>query len=332
MDSAASLRRLRSTLSFILLFSLAFPLRAQTQDDPTPTPPDAGLALSDGSDASSPAACPPDDSTDPGLSAPAADAKAEKPYWRTNLFGRFFRDQVFLFRTWVPHEVRNPAFSIPFLGTAALAYSAGEDEDGGVDVQYAADFRDATRGQQGAARFLSTLGDTASGVVLISAGYFLGRWSHHDRFAQASSLAGEALLSAGLWSTILKAATARPRPSPTTEGDFGAYAGGPGISPESFPSGHATGAFAVATVFAGVYSDHKWVSWLAYGSAGLIGLSRITLSRHYPTDVIAGALLGNSMGRMVLARRRETEDKKSEFMPLVSPANRQVGLVWDYSW
>ena len=332
MDSVASPRRLRSTLSFILLCLLAFPLRAQTQDDPTSPPPDAGPAVSDGGDASSPEACSPDDSPDPGLSAPVADAKAEKPYWRTNIFGRFFRDQVFLFRTWAPHELRNPAFSVPFLTTAALAYSAGEDEDGGIDVQSAADFRNATQGQRGAARFLSTLGDTASGVVLISAGYFLGRWSHHDRFAEASSLSGEALLSAGLWSSLLKAATARPRPSPSTEGDFGAYAGGPGISPDSFPSGHATGAFAVATVFAGVYSDHKWVSWLSYGAAGLIGLSRITLSRHYPTDVIAGALLGNSMGRMVLARRRETEDKKSEFMPLVSPANRQVGLVWDYSW
>jgi len=144
--------------------------------------------------------------------------------------------------------------------------------------------------------------------------------------------AAETLLSAGLWSSVLKAATARPRPSATTVGDFGDYSPSGGESPDSFPSGHATGAFAVATVFSGVYSDHPWVSWVTYGTAGLVGLSRITLSRHYPTDVIAGALLGNSMGRMVLARRKESDQtKRSQFVPLAGP-NGEAGLAWNYSW
>ena len=330
MDSDPSThRKLRTIATGLLLLSMAVPLRAQSEGDAPP--PDPGPAVSGGEPAP-PAACPSGDAAEDPLGT-TADARQDKPYWRTNLFGRFFRDQVFLFRTWVPHEIRNPAFSVPFLTTAALAYGSGEDEDGGFDARTASRFRSETQGQQGTARFLSNLGDTASGAVLIGAGYFLGRWSHHDRFAEASSLSGEALLSAGLWSTVLKAATARPRPSPATEGDFGDYSPSAGESPQSFPSGHATGAFAVATVFSGVYSDHRWVSWLAYGTAGFIGLSRITLSRHYPTDVIAGALLGNSLGRMVLERRNESSDiRKSSFTPLVDPVDRQVGLIWNYSW
>jgi membrane-associated phospholipid phosphatase len=273
------------------------------------------------------------DDSSPASAADATFAPGEIPYWRTNLFRRFFGDQKFLFKTWIPSEARNPAFSVPFLVTGALGYSFSRDEDGGVDAALAADLNSDTHGtQRQSARFLSQIGDAGAGALLIGTAYLAARWSGHDRLAEASSLSAEAALSAGLWSSVLKAATARNRPSSKGIGDFGDYDHTQGEHVGSFPSGHATGAFAVATVFSGLYPDHRWVSWMAYGTAGLIGVSRISLGRHFPTDVIAGALLGNSMGRMVLARRGEAAPKRSSIQPILNPQDGGVGLAWNYSW
>ena len=65
----------------------------------------------------------------------------------------------------------------------------------------------------------------------------------------------------------------------------------------SFPSGHATSS--MATAFAlwlntrkGEYRDlHRW-GWVAIVLALMIGLSRVYLGLHYPSDVIVGLLLG----------------------------------------
>lgn len=57
----------------------------------------------------------------------------------------------------------------------------------------------------------------------------------------------------------------------------------------SFPSGHTAASFAAA--FAIAYFARKWGLW-AFILAALISISRIYLLAHYPTDVIAGAIVG----------------------------------------
>ena len=61
--------------------------------------------------------------------------------------------------------------------------------------------------------------------------------------------------------------------------------------PNSFPSGHTCAAFA----FAGALwhtAPRKWIRWTAVAAAVLMGLSRLYVGVHYPSDVIAGALVG----------------------------------------
>lgn len=57
----------------------------------------------------------------------------------------------------------------------------------------------------------------------------------------------------------------------------------------SFPSGHTAASFAVATVLAA-----RWPAWLLlmFAAAALVGLSRTYLGHHYPSDVLAGAIIG----------------------------------------
>lgn len=57
----------------------------------------------------------------------------------------------------------------------------------------------------------------------------------------------------------------------------------------SFPSGHATTSFALASLFSFFDKKRKYIYYLV---AGLIGLSRIYLGVHYFFDVTFGAILG----------------------------------------
>lgn len=66
----------------------------------------------------------------------------------------------------------------------------------------------------------------------------------------------------------------------------------------SFPSGHTSGAFMVATVVAGLFPA---LIWPLYLWASLVGASRIFLGVHFPTDSVAGAVMGASLGVLALA-------------------------------
>jgi membrane-associated phospholipid phosphatase len=65
----------------------------------------------------------------------------------------------------------------------------------------------------------------------------------------------------------------------------------------SFPSGHAGGAFAVATVVAHKHPRYKILS---YTAATAISVSRVYLRRHYPSDVLVGSAVGYVAGRLIL--------------------------------
>ena len=68
----------------------------------------------------------------------------------------------------------------------------------------------------------------------------------------------------------------------------------------SFPSGHTTEAFMWATVIADTYADDTHgISYLAYPVAALCGAARIYKNEHWPSDVLAGAVIGVVTGKAV---------------------------------
>ncbi len=64
----------------------------------------------------------------------------------------------------------------------------------------------------------------------------------------------------------------------------------------SFPSGHTAAAFSVAAIFA---LNFPAVMYNLAGLAALVGVSRMYMGQHYPTDVAIGALLGAGSGAFI---------------------------------
>ncbi len=158
-----------------------------------------------------------------------------------------------------------------------------------------------------AAVILSFLGTVRFGAIILSILFWMKKETRPITIVLLSAV----LLSGGLtW--IIKEIVDRPRPYI----ELGLTAADMLIQTDptvSFPSGHATTAFATASVVS--YYFRKWAV-PAFLLAGIMGLSRIYLLVHYPSDVLAGAAVGILSAAFVIywyARyRRKTEAGFSE--------------------
>ena len=64
----------------------------------------------------------------------------------------------------------------------------------------------------------------------------------------------------------------------------------------SFPSGHTSQSFFIATLMVQHFHANFLLAVLIYTVAVLVGITRMYVGAHYPRDVIAGAILGSAWG------------------------------------
>jgi len=136
----------------------------------------------------------------------------------------------------------------------------------------------------------------------ISAALIVGGLFAHDenvRDAGRDSLEAE-IIAGGIVTPLLKRAFGRARP---IQGE-GAHSFHPFSSTDqSFPSGHATNAFAFATAVAGHY-DGWVVPTIVYSLATGVAMSRVNDRAHFPSDVLAGALIGRGIAKSIVFRHQ----------------------------
>jgi len=96
------------------------------------------------------------------------------------------------------------------------------------------------------------------------------------------------------------------------------------ISNSSFPSGHSTVVFAVATVVATSYHKTIWVPIVCYTLAGLTAASRVYQNDHWFTDAFVGSVLGFAIGRTIM----NNHIKKLKILP-VSVTGMGVTLIYN---
>jgi undecaprenyl-diphosphatase len=129
----------------------------------------------------------------------------------------------------------------------------------------------------------SCLGSGEGGLVITALTLAVGDQKAQDTGKlMLYSLVGASAVTAGL-----KYAVGRDRPDRDTNGRLNS----------SFPSGHATGAFAMASVAGAKYGSLRIPVYLL---ASTVALSRVYLGRHYPSDVLAGAGIGLCTGWLIM--------------------------------
>ncbi len=164
-----------------------------------------------------------------------------------------------------------------------------------------------------AADFFRFMGQPAPQIIGPSL-YIAGRLGHWHHIAALGLHGTEAMLLSTAITGSIKLLVGRARPFVTADTNSTSFAFGRGLHGakyQSFPSGHATTAFAVAssvTSEVGHWVDetHGWPGWkyvigvTMYGGASLIALSRIYDDKHWASDIMAGAAIGTFSGSKVV--------------------------------
>lgn len=180
------------------------------------------------------------------------------------------------------------------------------------------------------------------GAIIAMAGvYAIGRVADDEGMAEVGlhATAAFAVAEAVTYLGKFVAGRARPRTDPESPFDFGLFRG---LDDDyrSFPSGHASAAFAVAAALtseAGIRrpSDQWWIGTLLYTSATLVGASRMYNNEHWASDVVLGAAIGTFAGWKVVryTDTRPGNDLDGVFLNVTIRPGTGIGLmVLPRSW
>ncbi len=177
--------------------------------------------------------------------------------------------------------------------------------------------------KHGLARFAEHFGNPLVVGPALLASYATGRLTGLPNLSASSARVAGAVAGAALLSEGLKLGVGRARPGRGVydPDDFRPF----GRLDASFPSTHTTVAFAAASAIH-AEAGARWVPWVAYPAAAIVGWSRVRENEHWLSDVVAGAALGFWSGRKIdqIERRRFRIFDRASF--LVNGSRRSLRL------
>jgi membrane-associated phospholipid phosphatase len=172
---------------------------------------------------------------------------------------------------------------------------------------------------------ISSIGAVYTVVPVVVGFYVAGAIVDDPKARETGVLGAEALVDGLILQEVLKPIAGRERPNVAHQHQKWFNGGA------SFPSGHAIESWALASIVAHEYSHRKWVPFVAYGLATVVGTARFTAQQHYASDVFAGAAMGWFVGRYVFETHRyhanHVHGLHPHISPLLQPAAGTYGLA-----
>lgn len=152
-------------------------------------------------------------------------------------------------------------------------------------------------------------------------------WAVNGDYGKRTTvLALESFAAANAAGTIVKMTAGRARPySHQGKGVFRPFKMKTAYT--SFPSGHTTSAFSIASVFAR-RCESPWVAASAYALAAGTALQRVYDDKHWASDVFAGAALGTAVGRWIASPAREKSS--AMLLPVYNPGYAGAALSYAF--
>lgn len=188
-----------------------------------------------------------------------------------------------------------------------------------------------------ASRVVSRGGEIYATGGVIAGFYLIGHATGNERAKETGVLAAEALINTAIVTKVLKLATQRMRPNfDSGRGRFFTHG-------NSFPSGHSSSVWAVATVIAYEYHDRPLVRYGAFAVSAAVSLSRYSGRNHFPADILVGSAIGFGIGRFVYLRRHIKTPCEADkdrcvnvtWVPSITPYDRKTStyggkLTWNF--
>lgn len=164
-------------------------------------------------------------------------------------------------------------------------------------------------------------------IGVVGGFYLVGALADDENSRQvAQDALAASLIASGIVTPAIKLVAGRSRP----RDDAGVYHFKPfSNANSSFPSGHTTEAFALASVISSHY-DETWVTYASYSIAGLVGLARSYHQAHFASDVVAGAMIGTWVGKSVVAHNATLRSHKVVLLPEISGGLIGVRIVGSF--
>lgn len=229
------------------------------------------------------------------LAAFTATASAEETAFiveTSNAINRLASESADLATT--PFEVSNGniVLTLGVAGATALAYTYDRDIQRKLQTNKNSVMRKATDAG-------TVAGDPFLHLGLAALVYGTAIAADSPKWKKTGEMMGEALILADASTLIIKEAVGRGRPNTTeSRGDFKPL--GFKNNYDSFSSMHTASSFALASVLAAT-SDSFAMKSAYYLAATFISFSRIYQNKHWASDVVFGAALGELSGRVVTA-------------------------------
>ena len=164
--------------------------------------------------------------------------------------------------------------------------------------------------------------------------YLISRATGDKKARETGFLGAMAIAHSQIVTQGLKLASQRIRPLEYRTENHGGTAFWQGG--DSFPSGHSSGSFALATVFTYEYGrDHKWVPYASYGLASVVAASRLSAQKHWVSDIFVGGTMGFLVGRFVYKSHHNpaidgvAPTRAERMIPQVGFGHRGLTLSWN---